>query len=62
MLQQLHPEFVIDDLILVHFDHKGKQTVYHLDYLKTEVQKMLLWHKKQLKHQDEESKYKRIEY
>lgn len=62
MLQKLNPDFVIDDLIIVHFDHEGEQHIYHLEYLKKEVERMLLFYKKQIIHEQQESKYKRIEY
>ena len=48
MIQKLNPEFIIKDLILVHFDHQGNQNIYHLDYLKKDVEKMLRWHKHQV--------------
>lgn len=41
MLQKLNPEFVIKDLILNHYDHDGKNTLYHCTYLKDDVEKML---------------------
>ena len=62
MVQKLNPEFIIKDLVLVHFDHNGKQTVYHLPYLKNEVEQMLRHYKRELIHQKQMSKYKRIEY
>ena len=62
MVQKLNPDFIIKDLILVHFDHADKMTIYHLDYLKHDVEKLLSWHKKQLIHDKQQEKYKRIEY
>lgn len=62
MVQKLNPEFVIDNLILVHFDHQGNQTIYHLDYLKKEVEMMLRYYKKIKIHELQEEKYKEIEY
>ena len=62
MVQKLNPEFIIDDLILVHFDHQGNQTIYHLDYLKKEVEMMLAYYKKMRIHELQEEKYKEIEY
>jgi len=62
MVQKLNPEFIIKDLVLVHFDHNGKQTIYHLPYLKNEVEQMLRHYKRELIHQKQMSKYKRIEY
>ena len=47
MVQKLNPEFEIEDLVLVHFDHSDNMTVYHLPYLKTEVVKMLNHFKKE---------------
>lgn len=62
MIQKLNPEFIIKDLILVHFDHQGNQNIYHLDYLKKDVEKMLRWHKHQVIREKQKEKYKRIEY
>ena len=62
MIQQLNPAYEIEDLVLIHFDHNKKMTIYHLDYLKDEVEKMLRWHKRQILHQKQLEKYKRIEY
>ena len=36
MLQKINPNFVIKDLILNHYDHEGKNTLYHCPYLKDE--------------------------
>lgn len=62
MLQKVNPNFNIKDLFLVHFDHEGNQTIYHLDYLKDEVEKMLRFYKKELLHKRQLAKYQRIEY
>lgn len=47
MIQKLNPEFEIEDLVLVHFDHSDNMTVYHLPYLKDEVIRMLNHFKKE---------------
>ena len=47
MIQKVNPEFIIEDLVLVHFDHNDNMTVYHLPYLKEEVIKMLNHFKKE---------------
>ena len=47
MIQKVNPEFIIEDLVLVHFDHSDNMTVYHLPYLKEEVIKMLNHFKKE---------------
>lgn len=62
MLQKINPNFIIKDLILVHFDHNDKQTVYHCEYLKDEVEKMLRFYKKQVILYKQKEKRKRIEY
>ncbi|MGM9532181.1 PD-(D/E)XK nuclease family protein [Intestinibacter sp.] len=62
MVQKLNPEFTIEDLVLVHFDHSDNMTVYHLPYLKDEVERMLWYYKKQQVLDDGRNKRKRIEY
>ena len=62
MLQKLNPDFIIEDLVMIHIDHKDKMTIYHLPYLKTEVEKMLAFYKKQLQLDESARKRKRIEY
>lgn len=43
----MHPEWKCNDLVLVHFDHSDKMTVYHMKYLKDEVERMLKFWKKE---------------
>lgn len=62
MIQKLNPEFQIEDLVLVHFDHDDNMTVYHLPYLKDEVIKMLVYYKKEATLQENKRKRQRIEY
>ena len=62
MLQKINPNFVIKDLILNHYDHEGNNTLYHCDYLKHDVEKMLYHYKKELILQKQRDKRKRIEY
>ena len=62
MIQKLNPEFEIEDLVLVHFDHNDNMTVYHLPYLKTEVIKMLNHFKKESSLKASRDKRKPIEY
>ena len=47
MLQKYNPEFIIDDLVMIHIDHNDNMTIYHLPYLKDEVIKMLTHFKKE---------------
>ena len=62
MLQKLNPEFEIEDLVMVHFDHDDNMTVYHLPYLKDEVVKMLSFYKKESSLKASREKRKPIEY
>lgn len=62
MLQKLNPNFIIKDLIIVHYDHNDNQTIYHCEYLKNEVERMLYFYKKELIKQEQRAKRKRIEY
>ena len=47
MLQKYNPDFIIDDLVMIHIDHSDNMTIYHLPYLKDEVIKMLTHFKKE---------------
>ena len=62
MIQKLNPEFEIEDLVLVHFDHSDNMTVYHLPYLKEEVIKMLTHFKKETSLKASREKRKPIIY
>ena len=62
MLQKINPNFVIKDLILNHYDHNGNNTLYHCEYLKHDVEKMLYHYKKSLILEQKRSTRKRIEY
>lgn len=62
MLQKLNPNFSIRDLILVHFDHNNNQTIYHCNYLKAEVERMLAYYKKQIILENQRKKRQKIEY
>ena len=62
MLQKYNPEFEIEDLVMIHFDHSDNMTVYHLPYLKTEVIKMLNHFKKESSLKASREKRKPIEY
>lgn len=62
MLQQINPNFIIKDLILNHYDHNGKNTLYHCEYLKDDVERMLKHYKKELILEKKRNKRKRIEY
>ena len=62
MLQKINPDFVIKDLILIHFDHNDNQTIYHVDYLKDDVERMLSAYKRDVRLEKSQAKRKPIEY
>lgn len=62
MLKQINPDFVIKDLILVHYDHDGNETTYNLDYLEADVKRMFDFHKKNEIKKAQKAKRQRIEY
>ena len=62
MLQKINPDFIIEDLILNNYYHQGNNRLYHCEYLKNEVEKMLAHYKKQLILEKNREKRKRIEY
>lgn len=62
MMQKLNSEYEIEDLVLVHFDHEGHMTVYHMPYLKDEVVRMLRYFKKTSVLEENKKKRQRIEY
>ena len=62
MLQKLNPNFIIKDIILNHYDHNGNNVIYHCDYLKDDVERMLLFYKKELIKDKQKARRKPIEY
>lgn len=62
IIESYNPDFVIEDLVLVHFDHNDNMTVYHLPYLKKEVERMLSYYEKEHLLKERRAKNKRIEY
>lgn len=62
MIQQIHPDWICKDLVLVHFDHNNNMTTYKMEYLKTQVEKMIAFWKKESVLEEHRAKRKRIEY
>lgn len=62
MIQKLNPNFKIKGLTIIHFDHEGNVTPYQLDYLKSDVERMLAYYKAQRKKEINEEKRKKIEF
>ena len=62
MIQQLRPEWSVNELRLVHFDHGDKMTVYKMDYLREQVERMISFWKKESVLERHRAERKRIEY
>ena len=62
MLQALNPEYVIKDLILNHYDHDMKNTLYHCIYRKDEVKRMLSDYYKKIKQEERRLRREPIKY
>lgn len=62
MLQKINPEFNIKGLILVHFDHDDNITTYQLEYLKSDVVRMLGFYKNMVKKELSKERRKRMEF
>ena len=62
MIQKLNPEFNIERLFIIHFEHSGDSKIYEVQYLKNEVEKMLKHFAKQNKLENLNKKYERIQY
>lgn len=62
IIESYNSDFTIEDLVLVHFDHNDNMTVYHLPYLKKEVERMLSFYEKEHLLAERRLKNKRIEY
>lgn len=62
MIQKMNPEFNIKLLMLIHYDHNGGCTTYECEYLKNDVERMLLFYKKQLEHEEFNRKREKINF
>lgn len=52
MIQKIDPRFNIKLLMLLHYDHDGGVVSYECEYLKNDVERMLAYYKKQVKHEN----------
>lgn len=60
MIQKIDPEFNIKLLMLIHYDHDGNTTTYECEYLKSDVERMLGYYKKQIEHDEFKESRKKI--
>lgn len=62
MIQKINPKFNIKSLILLHYDHDGNNTDYECEYLKSDVERMLGFYKKQIEHEEFKNSRAKINY
>lgn len=62
MIQQIDPEAEIESLMLNHYDHNNKNTLYKCDYLKDDVERVIKHYIKETIKEQQRAKRKRIEY
>lgn len=46
--------------MLIHYDHDGNTTTYECEYLKSDVERMLGYYKKQIEHDEFKESRKKI--
>jgi len=62
MIEEINPDFVIKGLIIIHYDHNDKMTLYNVEYMRKELDKLFTFYKNQLIREAEYEKIKPIEF
>ena len=62
MIQKMNPDFIIEKLTLIHYDHSDKVSTHEIEYRKTDVEKVLKDFDKKMIKEQQEQKRKRFEY
>lgn len=62
MIEKQCPGVVIKSLVLIHYDHEGGCTTYECEYLKKDVEKMLLYYRKQLEYDEFMALRRKVEF
>lgn len=62
MLQQLNPDFIIDKLRIIQIKDLKKKKEFEVEYLKTEVEKLIKYHLKSIHVKEEMNKCNTIKY
>ena len=62
MVKKAHPELNVKSLTIIHYDHKDKMTLYSLDYLEKDVERMLAYYKGKMIKEEMYEKLKPVEY
>ena len=62
MLEKKYPNLNVKLLMLIHYDHDGNCTNYECEYLKSDVERMLAYYKKQIENEEFKNKHKKINF
>ena len=62
IVSKQNPNLFLKGLYIVHFDHNGNETTHQCEYLKDEVERMLTFYKKDLKHNSFKQQMEKITY
>lgn len=62
MIQKIDPRFNIKMLLLIHIDHDNVVTDYECEYRKADVERMLMFYRKQLEHEEFMEAVKKLEF
>ena len=62
MLEKKYPNLKVKLLMLIHYDHDGNCTNYECEYLKSDVERMLAYYKKQIENEEFKNKHKKINF
>jgi len=60
LVLKANPNFHAKKLYIVHFDHEGGETIYECQYLKEDVERMLVFYKRELEYQEFAKKQEKI--
>lgn len=62
MIQKIDPKFNIKALLIFHYDHNGQLNIHECEYRKDDVERMLAYYKKQIEHDEFNSKRQKITF
>ena len=62
MIQKIDPKFNIKALLIFHYDHNDQLTIHECEYRKDDVERMLAYYKKQIEHEEFNSKRQKITF
>ena len=62
MIEKQCPGVVIKSLVLIHYDHEGGMYYLRCEYLKKDVEKMLLYYRKQIEYDEFMALRRKVEF